>query len=238
MSTTTTINALNMGGPALDASIIKADATATTLLANCEGSHNDYNCVFNATYIVGPWAQATPPPSASTGVFDLKILNPPFTGSNEPASISTALGENDKIWWTYSVHCDMTDYTVPSVCTTTNVGGANRGSTIATISGSSSIEDIIGPFTALPLAVTAGYAKLAAATTTGSSGAASTGSASGIAVAPGSGGKSNSTSTGVHSATLTGSGGVAVSTGGASSIYGINMGTLGLLGLVAAYFVR
>jgi hypothetical protein len=58
----------------LVAEVLAADATATTFLLNCPSGTDGNDCgTYNESVVVGPWAKPTPPPDASTGVYDVEV---------------------------------------------------------------------------------------------------------------------------------------------------------------------
>ncbi|KAH6656996.1 hypothetical protein BKA67DRAFT_553928 [Truncatella angustata] len=150
MATTTSVTKVflfNTDPQTLVADVLAADATATTFLLNCPSGTDSNDCgTYNETVVVGPWAKPTPPPEASTGVYDLEI------------KLDTE--------WYFHIHCDMTG-TAPGVCTTTNIGGNDDGSPTATYTPEST------DWNYMPVTITAGLEKLASATGSAASASAS-----------------------------------------------------------------
>ncbi|KAF3017881.1 hypothetical protein E8E14_012906 [Neopestalotiopsis sp. 37M] len=137
----------------LVAEVLGADATATTFLLNCPSGTDSNDCgTYDETVIVGPWAKPTPPPDASTGVYDLEV--------------------NMGTEWFFHLHCDMTE-TVPIDCTTTNINGNNDGTPTATITFATSDYGDYSMAWA-PVTITSGLEKLASATGTADSSASGT----------------------------------------------------------------
>ncbi|KAF2150430.1 hypothetical protein K461DRAFT_295713 [Myriangium duriaei CBS 260.36] len=221
MSSSTSVLTYNLVGidpnQTLVGSVISADSTATALLLNCPSGTDSDDCgIYNASVTFGPWALATPPPSASTGTYDMHI-----TEAGDPDATGTATADAP---WTFNVHCQVVSTTQINVCTTTNIGGNNDGTPTATLTNPDPTD--YGA-TKIPITITGGLEKLAAA----SSSTSGSGSGSGSTSASGSGSGSGS-STGT-SAAATGS-----HTGAASNVYGVNIGTLGLFGLLTALLIR
>ncbi|ETS75219.1 hypothetical protein PFICI_13703 [Pestalotiopsis fici W106-1] len=143
----TSVLLFNTDEQTIVADVLGADATATTFLLNCPpGTDSDECGTYNETVVVGPWAKPTPPPDASTGVYDLEV--------------------NMGTEWFFHLHCDMSE-TVPVACTTTNLGGNDDGTPTATVTfASSDYSDLSFDWT--PVTITAGLEMLASATGTGS----------------------------------------------------------------------
>jgi hypothetical protein len=142
----------------LVADVLGANPTATTFLLNCPPGTDSDDCgTYNDTVVIGPWAKPTPPPDATTGVYDESL---------------TITGE-----FTFNLHCEM-NATVPAVCTTTNIGGNDDGSPTATFSSPQSDDGIVG-WGYYPITITSGLEKLASATeaTTSASGTSATNAA-------------------------------------------------------------
>jgi len=99
-------------GPALGASVLYANPTATAYVLNCMNGTNPDACgTYNQSVTIGPWAQTSA--GAATGVYDAYI------------NLSTQSA-------TVSVHCDMSS-TVPATCTMTqNLGGSDMPGATAT----------------------------------------------------------------------------------------------------------
>lgn len=139
------------GPQTLVADVLAADATATTFLLNCPSGTDSNDCgTYNETVVVGPWAKPTPPPAASTGVYDLEIN----MGSE----------------WFFHLHCDMSS-TVPVDCTTTNLGGNDDGSPTATFTSIATDDSNLG-WAYAPITITSGLELLASATAAAESGSA------------------------------------------------------------------
>ncbi|KAI1855613.1 hypothetical protein JX265_006016 [Neoarthrinium moseri] len=150
----------------LVADVLAADPTATTFLLNCPPGTDSNDCgTYNESVIVGPWAKPTPPPDATTGIYDVDISMPDES-------------------WSFHIHCDMS-LTVPVQCTTTNLGGNDDGHPTATFTVAS--DDMSMGWGYIPVTITAGLEKLASATdsagsvVTGGSGTAGTTTLSGTA---------------------------------------------------------
>ncbi|KAI0126842.1 hypothetical protein BJ170DRAFT_420898 [Xylariales sp. AK1849] len=152
--TTTSVTSLLLFNTDADqtlvAEVLGADPTATTFLLNCPSGTDSNDCgTYDESVTIGPWAQATPPPSASTGVYDVHI------------SMGTE--------WLYSQHCEMSQ-TVPVTCTTTNIGGNDDGSPTFTFATVDPTDGILG-WEYFPVTITSGLEKLASATASSESGA-------------------------------------------------------------------
>lgn len=122
------------------ASVIGADATATTYLLNCPPGTDSNDCgTYNQSLTLGPWASQTPVSGQpTTGAFDMYIT----MDYDEP--------------WEFSLHCEMTR-TVAQECTSINIGGNNDGTPTATIGGEE-LTDF--EFAYSPITITAGLEKL------------------------------------------------------------------------------
>ncbi|KAK4550728.1 hypothetical protein LTR36_000307 [Oleoguttula mirabilis] len=211
----------------LVASVISADATATAFLLNCrEGTDSDDCGIYDASVTVGAWAR-TSPSAASTGasqVYDYFV---------------------SEDTWTFSIHCGMSA-TVPATCTQINIGG-NDGTPTITFT-SPATDDGDEGWGYLPVTITAGQEKLAAATASASTTQALTAplTSSGTAMSASTASGSAASVTGQTSAILTsgspaGSALPASSTSsGAAAFYvaASCTGNIGLLGLVVAYLLR
>ncbi|GAM87068.1 hypothetical protein ANO11243_050890 [Dothideomycetidae sp. 11243] len=210
-------------------SVINADATATSLFIGCSSGFTGF-CTHNYTLIFGPWAQPTPPPDASTGVYEYLQTIPAWT--TEGSSTITN-GEMS----TYNVYCDLTSTTLAAKCTTTDINdvayyGTQSYPQIETFTDPL-INGIFAP-RLVPITITAGYEKLASLTSSGTAPTASSSSlasstATSIATSSGPSGNTGS---------VTSSSSSHASTGAASHLYPINVGTLGLFGLVVAFLTR
>ncbi|GAM87080.1 hypothetical protein ANO11243_051010 [Dothideomycetidae sp. 11243] len=211
-------------------SVATANAQTTQLILNCPLSGpSATGCgVTNASYTIGPWAQATPPPDASTGTFDLLVTTP---GENSATVINgtTHIGESA----VYSVHCSMTHTTQAVVCTTTNGGDNNDGRPTATIT-----DPDQGIFGAVPVVVqiTAGLGELAAASGLGTMTAEGSSSAT-VSASATDKGSSSATETTSGSASGTAASASATSKSAAGMGRGVNMKTVGLITLVATWFM-
>ncbi|KAF2150431.1 hypothetical protein K461DRAFT_176379 [Myriangium duriaei CBS 260.36] len=105
MSSSQSPHTLTYGMPGFEkdarftASVVAVNPTATTLAMKCSNpdSQHCHDEIITATF--GPWAQGSPPSSASTGTFDFSV------GGDVPKK------------WHSSVHCDLVSTTVPRVCT-------------------------------------------------------------------------------------------------------------------------
>lgn len=107
----------------LVADVLAADATATTFLLNCPSGTDSNDCgTYNESVVVGPWAKPTPPPDASTGVYDMEV--------------------NMGTEWFFHLHCNM-NKTAPVDCTTTNIGGNDDGTPTATFTSVASNDDYL-----------------------------------------------------------------------------------------------
>ncbi|KAI4597120.1 hypothetical protein KJ359_004631 [Pestalotiopsis sp. 9143b] len=194
------------------AEVLAADATATTFLLNCPPGTDSNDCgTYDETVVVGPWAKPTPPPDASTGVYDLEV------------SMGTE--------WFFHLHCDMSE-TLPVACTTTNIGGNDDGTPTATVTFASSDYDDYA-FDWTPITITSGLEKLAAATGTGSTDAATTGSgASGSGVTATASSSITSVTGTTASATATGTNAAGLGRGEPFA------GSLALAGLALGWLLR
>jgi hypothetical protein len=151
----TTLLLFNTDPQSLVADILGANPTATTILLNCPPGTDSDDCgTYNETITIGPWAMATPPPDATSGVYDLLVT------------------EDTEFY--YSQHCDMSK-AVPVDCTTTNLGGNDDGSPTATFTNVQSTDSLFA-WTYLPVTITAGLDKLAAAASATGSTSLSSGS--------------------------------------------------------------
>ncbi|GAM87072.1 hypothetical protein ANO11243_050930 [Dothideomycetidae sp. 11243] len=226
-------------------SVIGANPTATAIALTCPAdsikSVEEWylDCDFyNYTITVGPWAQPSPPPAASTGTVDMtQILT--FTDTDFDGSTKTAAV-------TWSGHCQITDTTSLSVCTTKTIGDStdvslqDHGPQTSTIT-SPGPDYNIGM---QPITITAGLDKLASVTPSGASASATTTSVSSISTSTHASSSSKTGSSTASSSTAGSSSGTASSAAatathtGAANVYGVNMGTMGLLGLVAAFLMH
>ncbi|GAM87079.1 hypothetical protein ANO11243_051000 [Dothideomycetidae sp. 11243] len=232
-------------------SVINANPTATTLYLQCTTDTPAEECdIVDATVTVGQWAQITPPPSASTGIFDLTIN---LLGDN---STTTTTADSSGTWdndsgdddgddeddgpASYSVHCQMTSTTIPIVCGITTLGGTDNGTPMTTVTDNSSPLYSASP---VPIIITAGADKLAllvpsssAATTTSfsssTSRASSSASKTGTATSSSSAGSATSTG-GSSNSTLPSN-----SNGAAGAAGAIGLRTVGVVGLVAAVLMQ
>lgn len=171
----------------LVAEVLAADATATTFLLNCPSGTDSNDCgTYDESLVVGPWAKPTPPPDASTGVYDVEI--------------------NMGTEWFFHLHCDMSQ-TVPVDCTTTNIGGNDDGAPTATFSSIATDDDYLA-WTYLPITITSGLELLASATASAgsgsglSSGATTTTAATTVLSGTASGTQSAASTTGTSAAIL------------------------------------
>ncbi|KAF4548561.1 Hypothetical protein D9617_27g045290 [Elsinoe fawcettii] len=203
------------------ASVISANPSQTALVVNCPSGTDGSDCgYFDLSITVGPWAAATPPPNLpATGRYDMYMA---MNSGSEPDA-------NGNEGFTFSIGCDMTSRTVPSVCTSVNIGGNNEGVETSTFSvtGTDTVD-----FALASVTVTAGAEKLSAASTAtlvAPSTTASGGSTS--SATPARGSASGATS-------ATGSAAAPSQTGGAAGAYSVNVGTMGLLALAVAFFTR
>ncbi|KAH8682290.1 hypothetical protein BX600DRAFT_39582 [Xylariales sp. PMI_506] len=196
----------------LVAEVLGADATATTFLLNCPSGTDSDDCgTYDESVTIGAWARATPPPDASTGVYDLRI------------SMGTE--------WFYSQHCDMS-MTVPVDCTTTNIGGNDDDGPTATYTSLSPTDDVLG-WAYMPVTITAGLELLASATASSAGGA--TGATTGTSNSASTGtGTASVSGTQTVSATTSATG-----TNAAGRLSGDAMtGTLALAGLLVSWLLH
>ena len=217
-------------------SVVSVDATATAIAL---GS-NDAG--MNGTVTFGEWAQVTPPPGHNSGVFDGYIsVNPDVeTLPATDTAIPTAIASYKGAWDTFSIHCAVTDATIATVCTISDIAGPGVTPEVTAVT-----EPVDAPTSdaiyATPVAViiTAGAEKLASFDS--ASGVAAITSASGSAPSPHSTSKSGAKTTDSASKTssaLTGTSSTAAATakGGAAST-GVSISAVAVLGLVASLFV-
>ncbi|KAF5657675.1 hypothetical protein FHETE_10280 [Fusarium heterosporum] len=160
MSSALTTSIYMMGDPGMPlvADVLGADATATTYLLNCPPTVTDSNdCgIYNMSVTIGPHASKTlPPGAASTGDFDMFMSMP-----------------DDEHDFKFSLHCDMSR-TVPTECTTINLGGNDDGHPTQVFSGTKD-NAMMFPFAYVPVTVTAGQ-ELLNAKHTGAAEAVTTG---------------------------------------------------------------
>ncbi|KAG8624392.1 hypothetical protein KVT40_007459 [Elsinoe batatas] len=212
------------GSAGIVASVISANPTQTAMVVNCPAGTDGNDCgIYNLSITVGPWAAATPPPNLpATGRYEMYMA---MDSGSEPDA-------DGNEGFTLSIGCDVTSVTVPSVCTSINIGGNNDGVETSTFTN----PDSEYALTLADVTFTAGAEKLVAASTaTGSmpssTGASSSGSAGSTSSAVSG---SRSTSAGVSPT----SSGLGASQTGAANVYGVNMGTMGLLALAVAFFTR
>ncbi|KAF4452161.1 hypothetical protein F53441_4899 [Fusarium austroafricanum] len=136
------------------ADIIGADATATTLVLDCDFKKDKDDCgLTKDTIIVGPWADKTPAPGAATTGLYKEYM---------------AIKDKDDDY-TFSVQCDMSK-TYAEICTTINIGGNDNGSPTATFPRTASDTSLYkyhgyGSFIWIPVTVTAGQEHLSATKT-------------------------------------------------------------------------
>ncbi|GAM87073.1 hypothetical protein ANO11243_050940 [Dothideomycetidae sp. 11243] len=154
-----------LGGDATkpqNGSIISANPTATALMLNC--ATTEIWCrIPTLTITIGPWAQASPPASASTGTFDMTKVETVGPEDGSPGSTITM-----------TTHCDMTSTLTPAVCTTAYFQDPSLHATSS--GGLIPSEDLsLYTFAPQPITVTAGLEKLAVATTTAPPDASSAG---------------------------------------------------------------
>ncbi|PNS19637.1 hypothetical protein CAC42_7481 [Sphaceloma murrayae] len=206
-------------------SVISANPSQTAIVLNCAPGLDSSECgYYNLSVTVGPWAASTAAPNLpATGSYDMYMA---MDSGSEPES-------DGNQGFTFGVHCDVTSRTIPAVCTTTNIGGNNDGTPTLTITNPGASENSNDyALSLVSLTLTAGAEKLSAAATATAGGASSTGTSTGTSSMASSGSKSMSTG-----ASMTGSGASASQTG-AASVYSVNIGTVGLLFMAVAFFVR
>ncbi|KAF2150356.1 hypothetical protein K461DRAFT_280378 [Myriangium duriaei CBS 260.36] len=210
------------GDALVSASVINADPTATTIVFKCPDELdmcNGNDLTITAT--LGPWAQATPPPGASTGIYEANIN----MGDDPPANIRTI--------------CDIASTTKLGACTMAATGITPRGSFYAThtYTPTQTFDAATEGFVAslVPVTITAGLEKLKGVTPSGSATSATTtgNSAQSTTTSP-----SNGQTSGPAVATQTSSASGSKQSSAASRDLTINMGSMALLGLVVAFFVR
>lgn len=138
--------------------------------------------------------------------------NPPFTVSTD-TFYTKAFYEKSH---TQSWHCDMTSTVSMDVCTYINIFG-DAGSTTV-FHAQQDWHPVTAPVT---FAITAGFEKLSPASTTNL----------GLATPTSSGSFAGKTS-------ATASGHASAASSGAANVYGLNVGTVGILGLLVSFVVR
>ncbi|PSK34863.1 hypothetical protein B9Z65_1446 [Elsinoe australis] len=206
---------------ALVGSVVSASPSQTAMVLNCPPGTDGSDCgYYNLSVTVGPWAAATPPPNLpATGVYDMYMA---MDSGSEPDA-------DGNEGFTISIHCEVTSRTIPSVCTSINVGGNNDGTPTATFSNPGTSDDYA--FSLAPITFTAGIEKLSAAASATNGPSSTGGSMTAIT-------GSRTTSGSVSATGSSTSSGAAASQTGAASVYGVNMGTMGLLALAVAWFTR
>lgn len=121
-------------------SVVYANPTATAFAFGCMPGQDDSDCGVSGEQVtVGPWAQATPPPSASTGSYDVSIEDPDDT-------------------FKFSLHCDMTSKT-PATCTVVASYASDSAATSLVIT-SPAADDAALAWTYMPVTITAGQQQL------------------------------------------------------------------------------
>ncbi|GAM87076.1 hypothetical protein ANO11243_050970 [Dothideomycetidae sp. 11243] len=213
-------------------SVVRVDAIATTLYLNCVETHDyddetdpSYCYLFNATMTLGPWAQITPPPGASTGVFDLdfdipeSIIGPPITTTISSNSEEETIETQSSFKW----HCQMTATTLAAECNATGFSPQWTYTLPITDAANLSYWNAVP----VPITVTAGAEKLASLTSGASTTAAKSTASSRSTVASGASSRSGTGSASPATATAT-------KTGGATKSVEVKLRTVGLLALVVA----
>jgi len=211
--------------PAIGASVLYANPTATAYVLTCLNASDTAECgTYNLSVTVGNWAPKTSGSSTTgmaTGIYD---------AYNEIPSQSAKM----------SIHCAM-DGTVPGVCTSTeNIGYDGRGATAtATVitSPASTYSPISWSYQTVSLV--GGMEKLAAATTaptypTTTSMSSSSGSGSHSAGATAT--SSSHPTGGAVAAAASASTSTTKSSG--ASAYGPGMGSMALAAVVLSWFIR
>ncbi|KAM0350713.1 hypothetical protein ACHAPU_003208 [Fusarium lateritium] len=213
MSSALTTSIHMMGDPSMPlvADVLGADATATTYVLNCPpvSKYDSGDCgVFNMSVTVGPHASKTlPPGAASTGDFDMFMSMP-----------------DDEHDFKFSLHCDMSR-TIPTECTTINLGGNDDGHPTQVFSGTKD-NAMMFPFAYVPITVTAGQ-ELLNAKHTGDAEAVTTGTDTLTA--------SDATKTGgASSGTETSGEATPIATSAASSSFARFFGVMSVAGLASA----
>ncbi|GAM87071.1 hypothetical protein ANO11243_050920 [Dothideomycetidae sp. 11243] len=210
-------------------SIININPTATTVFLTCPDRDDVdqfiYCNMYNMTMTIGPWAQMTPPPDASTGL--VAYVQTATFPNSWWATPYTQMSSIDWITGVYHGHCDVTSATVVTSCTySANVSVYVPNATITELSPAPSTWGIA----AQAVTITAGLEKLSSATMSASASVAASGSASGPPV------RSTASSAG---ATSTSASAVATASHTAAAfVYGLNPSTLSLIGLVTAFLLR
>ena len=213
-------------GPALGASVLYANPTATAYVLNCMNGTNPAACgTYNQSVTIGPWAQTSA--GAATGVYDAYI------------NLSTQSA-------TVSVHCDMSS-TVPATCTMTqNLGGSDMPGATATAAVWTTPASNYSAFSwgYMPVTITAGQQKLrdnnSSATITSSP--MSTGSVTSSKLGSGSinlasAGSSARTGSAGPSGSAVAAAASSTSNSGAQA-YGPGMGSVALAAVVLGWFIR
>jgi len=146
-------------------SFVGAKATATTIAIDMCPVGGSPGCSSSSALItVGPWAMPTPPPEASTGVYDMTVSYP-IQATEEIASLAASQSGNK--YETFTAHCEITSTSIATVpiaarCTArdTDENGKRDISTLKTP------EILEWRFSMVPITITGGLGKLAAATPT------------------------------------------------------------------------
>ncbi|KAF2150432.1 hypothetical protein K461DRAFT_280441 [Myriangium duriaei CBS 260.36] len=241
----------------LSGSVINVGPTATTLAIKCFGG-NSIMCAprkdITYTITIGPWALPTPPSEASTGVMDLLYtipVSPPEVVS-EHCEIASTL--TPKICTTTGDPLAVEPNWTPS------------GTSTSTVTESAQTEGW-APASVTPITITAGLEKLKGHASPGSGSVASTSSGSASATSSlssqaagseattqsasvamtGSEASNSAIATSAPSLTFasqstasstTASVSTSSHSGVATRVYGVGSGTMGLIGLVAAFVIR
>ena len=213
----------------LAASVISANPTATAYLIGCPPDTDSDACgTFNETVTVGPWAAASPPASASTGVYDMNVQL-----ADDGISIS--------------IHCAMA-HTVPATCTF-NDAVPDMSTTVSPVVTSPASDDLSLGWAYMPVTVTAGQEKLGGSTSAGpsltagaasASGPRSTGAAaaSAIGTSAASSGSAGASSASMSVSAASSSASASASKSGASGLAPSGVGSVALAGMLLAWLLR
>lgn len=232
-SETMTILLMNTNpSPAIGASVLYANPTATAYVLNCLNQSDTAECgTYNYSVTVGNWAPKTSSGSSSsstsgmaTGIYD---------AYNEIPSQSARV----------SIHCSMNG-TMPGVCTSTqNIGYDGRGAT-ATATVITAPASTYSPlsWSYQTVSLVGGQEKLAAASTATDHYTTTT-SMNSSSIAAGGSHSATATATAASSSHAAGSAVAAAASASTTkssgaSVYGPGVGSMALAAVVLSWFIR
>ncbi|KAF2151610.1 hypothetical protein K461DRAFT_313474 [Myriangium duriaei CBS 260.36] len=99
--------------------VVTVDPTVTEVVLTCSPSCD----AWRPTVTIGPWAQVTPPPTASNGTYDIFLTYPRLVEDVDPTNTTNITTETvtasdgRAVMLTQSAHCDIVSNTVVPYCT-------------------------------------------------------------------------------------------------------------------------